>query len=102
MHSTTESYILTRAQMVIWGVISAATAAAHSFAGLLVARFFLGFVEATYFVCSQRSTPIKTAKLTVGSRDASTISAAGTLARNLVSERPTFTQALSSPAHSRA
>ncbi|KAI9900785.1 hypothetical protein N3K66_005047 [Trichothecium roseum] len=35
--------------MVIWGVISASTAACHSFGGLLAARFFLGFIEATYF-----------------------------------------------------
>jgi len=36
--------------MIIWGVISAATAAAESFGGLLAIRFFLGFVEAAYFV----------------------------------------------------
>ncbi|PCH07110.1 Major facilitator superfamily domain, general substrate transporter [Penicillium occitanis (nom. inval.)] len=35
--------------MVIWGVISTATAATMSFRGLLVCRFFLGFVEAAYF-----------------------------------------------------
>ena len=42
--------------MVIWGVISAATAAVHSYAGLLVVRFFLGFVEAAYFVRYLRPT----------------------------------------------
>lgn len=36
--------------MVLWGIISTATAAAHNFAGLVVIRFFLGFVEAAYFV----------------------------------------------------
>ena len=36
--------------MMIWGVISAATAGTQNFAGLLVCRFFLGFVEAAYFV----------------------------------------------------
>lgn len=36
--------------MVTWGVISAATAAAQNFAGLVVIRFFLGFIEAAYFV----------------------------------------------------
>ena len=36
--------------MAVWGVISTATAACHSFGGLLAARFFLGFVEAAYFV----------------------------------------------------
>ena len=36
--------------MVIWGVISAATAAAQSYGGLLAIRFMLGFVEAAYFV----------------------------------------------------
>ncbi|RAO67156.1 uncharacterized protein BHQ10_003168 [Talaromyces amestolkiae] len=35
--------------MVVWGVISTATAATTSFRGLLVCRFFLGFVEAAYF-----------------------------------------------------
>ncbi|RYO78064.1 hypothetical protein DL766_001740 [Monosporascus sp. MC13-8B] len=36
-------------QMIIWGVISAATAAVTNFGGLLAIRFFLGFVEAAYF-----------------------------------------------------
>jgi hypothetical protein len=36
--------------MVVWGIISTATAACQSFAGLVTARFFLGFVEAAYFV----------------------------------------------------
>ncbi|KAJ5286598.1 hypothetical protein N7478_002284 [Penicillium angulare] len=35
--------------MVTWGIISAATAAAQNFAGLVVIRFFLGFIEAAYF-----------------------------------------------------
>lgn len=35
--------------MVVWGVISAATAAAQSFGGLIAIRFMLGFVEAAYF-----------------------------------------------------
>lgn len=35
--------------MIIWGVISAATAAAESYRGLIAIRFFLGFVEAAYF-----------------------------------------------------
>ena len=35
--------------MIVWGTISAATAAAHSFGGLVAIRFFLGFVEAAYF-----------------------------------------------------
>ncbi|KAF3398002.1 hypothetical protein F1880_006439 [Penicillium rolfsii] len=35
--------------MILWGIISTATAAAHNFAGLVVIRFFLGFVEAAYF-----------------------------------------------------
>ncbi|SPO06720.1 related to nicotinamide mononucleotide permease [Cephalotrichum gorgonifer] len=37
------------AAMVIWGVISAATAGVHTYGGLLAVRFFLGFVEAVYF-----------------------------------------------------
>lgn len=36
--------------MIVWGTISAATAACHNFEGLLAIRFFLGFVEAAYFV----------------------------------------------------
>lgn len=35
--------------MCVWGVISTCQAATHSFAGLVVARFFLGFVEAPFF-----------------------------------------------------
>lgn len=35
--------------MVIWGVISAATAGAQTYGGLIAIRFFLGFVEAAYF-----------------------------------------------------
>ena len=38
------------AAMAVWGVISAATAAAQSYGGLVAIRFFLGFVEAAYFV----------------------------------------------------
>ena len=36
--------------MAIWGVISAATAATQDFGGIIAVRFFLGFVEAAYFV----------------------------------------------------
>ncbi|KAH8432305.1 uncharacterized protein LDX57_009944 [Aspergillus melleus] len=36
--------------MVVWGTISTATAATHNYAGLLSCRFFLGFVEAAYYV----------------------------------------------------
>ncbi|SPB49933.1 unnamed protein product [Aspergillus niger] len=36
--------------MVAWGVISCCTAATHNFAGLIVVRFLLGFVEAAYFI----------------------------------------------------
>lgn len=36
--------------MVIWGVISGATGACQSYGGLVATRFFLGFVEAAYFV----------------------------------------------------
>ncbi|MCJ1352885.1 MAG: hypothetical protein MMC33_002869 [Icmadophila ericetorum] len=35
--------------MIVWGVISACTAAAQSFGGLIAIRFMLGFVEAAYF-----------------------------------------------------
>lgn len=35
--------------MVIWGVISAGTAGAQSYSGLIAIRFFLGFVETAYY-----------------------------------------------------
>jgi MFS family permease len=35
--------------MVVWGIISAATAECKTYGGLLAVRFFLGFVEAAYF-----------------------------------------------------
>lgn len=35
--------------MIVWGIISAATAACQSAGGLYAVRFFLGFVEAAYF-----------------------------------------------------
>ena len=35
--------------VAVWGVISACTAAVHSFGGLLACRFMLGFVEAAFF-----------------------------------------------------
>ncbi|KAH1701629.1 hypothetical protein KXV70_007606 [Aspergillus fumigatus] len=35
--------------MAIWGIISAAQAGTTSFTGLVLARFFLGFVEAPFF-----------------------------------------------------
>ncbi|CAJ2512037.1 Uu.00g076620.m01.CDS01 [Anthostomella pinea] len=35
--------------MTIWGAISAAQAATHSFGGLVACRFFLGFAEAPFF-----------------------------------------------------
>jgi hypothetical protein len=36
--------------MVVWGVISGATGGVQSYGGLIATRFFLGFVEAAYFV----------------------------------------------------
>lgn len=36
--------------MVIWGIISGATAGCQSYGGLIAIRFMLGFVEAAYFV----------------------------------------------------
>lgn len=35
--------------MAVWGVISALMATVHNFVGLLMCRFFLGFVEAVFF-----------------------------------------------------
>lgn len=35
--------------MIVWGIISAATAGVQSFNGLIAVRFFLGFVEAPFF-----------------------------------------------------
>ena len=36
--------------MVVWGLISCLTTVTKDFGGLLAVRFFLGFVEAAYFV----------------------------------------------------
>jgi len=35
--------------MIIWGIISGATAACQTYGGLIACRFMLGFVEAAYF-----------------------------------------------------
>lgn len=35
--------------MAAWGVISSLMAVVHNYEGLLMARFFLGFVEAIFF-----------------------------------------------------
>lgn len=37
------------AAMALWGALSAITAAVHNFAGLVVCRFMLGFVESVFF-----------------------------------------------------
>lgn len=57
--------------MVLWGMISTATAACHSFSGLVACRFFLGFIEAAYFV----RTVLRSFRLLLmlNSRDVSTI-----------------------------
>lgn len=76
-------------QMTVWGVISAATAGCNSFGGLLAARFFLGFVEAVYFVrCSV--TGAKIIMLTLASLAVSTTSAAGTRERSWASVPRSF------------
>jgi hypothetical protein len=36
--------------MILWGIISGATGGVQSYGGLIACRFFLGFVEAAYFV----------------------------------------------------
>src|SRR5438046_2077885 len=59
--------------MIVWGMISATTAACQSYGGLVACRFFLGFVEAAYFIRSVSSpspsteSPINFADLTDGS-----------------------------------
>ncbi|KAG9231960.1 major facilitator superfamily domain-containing protein [Amylocarpus encephaloides] len=35
--------------MIVWGIISAVTAACYNYGGLIACRFMLGFVEAAYF-----------------------------------------------------
>jgi MFS family permease len=35
--------------MMLWGVLSCVTGAVKNYSGLLVCRFFLGFLEAAYF-----------------------------------------------------
>ncbi|KAB8230416.1 major facilitator superfamily domain-containing protein [Aspergillus alliaceus] len=37
------------ASMALWGAISACMASVHNYSGILVCRFFLGFVEAIFF-----------------------------------------------------
>ena len=46
--------------MIVWGVISAATASINTYGGLLAVRFFLGFVEAAFFVRAHRRTSAAT------------------------------------------
>jgi len=43
--------------MVIWGVISACTAAAQSYAGMVAIRFFLGIVEVSLKECGRPAKP---------------------------------------------
>lgn len=47
--SRTRPSIYLAAWVMIWGVVSACTAAAQNFSHLVVIRFFLGFAEAPYF-----------------------------------------------------
>ncbi|KAK5008693.1 hypothetical protein LTR28_003637 [Elasticomyces elasticus] len=35
--------------MAVWGMVSACMAAVHNYTGLILARFFIGFVEAVFF-----------------------------------------------------
>jgi MFS family permease len=37
------------AAMAVWGMISACMAAVQSYTGLVLARFFIGFIEAVFF-----------------------------------------------------
>lgn len=41
--------IYINAAMALWGMVSACMSAVHSYTGLLLARFFIGFVEAVFF-----------------------------------------------------
>lgn len=80
--------------MIIWGVISAATAAAESYGGLVAIRFMLGFVEAAYFVslsCLERML----GELIINSQDVSSISPLGIPGKNLGSGRHCSTRARS-------
>lgn len=45
---TVKSANIYKAVMIIWGVISACTAATRNFGDLIAVRFFLGFIEAAY------------------------------------------------------
>lgn len=36
--------------MLLWGIVSGATAGVQTYGGLIAVRFLLGFVEAVYFV----------------------------------------------------
>lgn len=54
----TTKAMLTHFKMIVWGIISTVTAEAKNFGGLLAIRFFLGFVEAAYFVRNTKSSNI--------------------------------------------
>lgn len=41
--------------MIIWGIISGCTAAAQSYSSVVAIRFFLGFIEAAYFVSTKKT-----------------------------------------------
>jgi MFS family permease len=71
--------------MIVWGMISALTAACQSYGGLIACRFMLGFVEAAYFV-SQDSSLSKAEHSFLDSQDVSTFYHVGTLELNLVYE----------------
>jgi hypothetical protein len=69
--------------MVVWGIISGATAASQTYGGLLACRFILGFVEAAYFVrLSISSLTSQILTLTGNSLDASTTSQHGIRGKN--------------------
>jgi len=74
------------------GVISACTATVQTYSGLVAIRFFLGFVEAAYFVCASR---LRSAILidTLHSPDVFSSSPLGIPARNWVFVRLCFTPA---------
>ena len=86
--------------MIVWGVISAATAEAKSFGGLLAIRFFLGFVEAAYFV-SISSSPLDTGADIEKSRDVCFICHLGTPGKNSALELLFYIRAPSYPERSR-
>lgn len=80
--------------MILWGIISTATAGCKSAGGLFAVRFFLGFVEAAYFPGCKHSPQMDAKTKSDLLAKACTTYHVGTLAKNSASGPPFCTVAL--------